>query len=80
MNRIEDSTRDLWEILNTPAFKLQGKNRKRETEKISENIIVENFPNMRKEIANKVQEAQNLIQDKPKEKHIMTHTNQANAE
>ena len=35
---------------------------------------------MRKEIANKIQEAQSLIQDKPKEKHIMTHTNQANAE
>ena len=39
-------------------------------------IIVENFPNMEKEIVNQVQEAQSPIQDKPKEKHAKTHTNQ----
>ena len=33
---------------------------------------------MGKEILNQVQEAQSLIQDKHKEKHIKTHTNQAN--
>ena len=44
--------------------------------KISEEIIVENFPNMEKEIVNQVQEAQSPIQDKPKEKHTRTHTNQ----
>ena len=41
-------------------------------------IIVENFPNMEKEIVNQVQEAQSPIQDKPKEKHAKTHTNQTN--
>ena len=46
--------------------------------KISEEIIVENFPNMEKEIVNQVQEAQSPIQDKPKEKHAKTHTNQTN--
>ena len=33
---------------------------------------------MEKEIVNPVQEVQNTIQDKPKEKHAKTHTNQTN--
>ena len=37
-------------------------------------IIVENFPNMEKEIVNQVQEAQSPIQDK----HAKTHANQTN--
>ena len=45
---------------------------------IFEEIIVENFPNVEKEIASQVQEAQSPIQDKPKEKHTKTHTNQIN--
>ena len=47
-------------------------------EKSFEEIIVENFPNMEKEIVNWVQEAQSPIQDKPKEKHAKTQTNQTN--
>ena len=47
-------------------------------EKIFEEIIVENFPNMEKEIVNQVQEVQSPIQDKPKEKHAKMHTNQTN--
>ena len=39
-------------------------------------IIVENFPNMGKEIVNQVQEEQSPIQDKSKEKHAKTHINQ----
>ena len=50
----------------------------KEYEKIFEKIIVENFPNMEKEIVNQIQEAQSPIQDKPKEKHTKTHTNQTN--
>ena len=49
--------------LNAQTFKLYGtqkKNRKRRTEKISEGIIVENFPNIGKEIDNQVQEAQRV--------------------
>ena len=45
-------------------------------EKIFEEIIVENFTNMEKEIVNQVQEAQSPIQDKSKEKHAKTHTHQ----
>ena len=47
-------------------------------EKIFEEIIVENFPNMAKKIANQAQEAQSPIQDKPKEKHAQTHITQTN--
>ena len=39
-------------------------------------IIVENLPNMGKEIVNQVHEEQSFIQDKPKEKHVKTHINQ----
>ena len=38
--------------------------------------IVGKFPNMGKEIVNKVQEAQSPRQDKPKEEHTKTHSNQ----
>ena len=44
------------------------------TEKIFEEIIVENFPNMGKEIS--PGSAESPIQDKSKEKHAKTHTNQ----
>ena len=43
-------------------------------EKIFEEIMVENFPNMEKEIVNQVQEAQSPVKDKPKEKHTKTYT------
>ena len=48
--------------------------KKKGYEKFFEEIRAENFPNMEKEIVNQVQEAQ----DKPKEKHAKTHTNQTN--
>ena len=47
------------------------------TEKIFEEIVVENFPNRGKEIVNQVQEEQSPIQDKSKEKHAKTHINQS---
>ena len=58
--------------------------KKKGTEKIFEEIIVENFPNMGKEIVNQVQEhreshtgsAESPIQNKSKEKHTKTHVNQ----
>ena len=54
--------------------------KKKGHEKIFEDIIVENFPKMGKEIATQVQETQrvSLKQDKPKAKHPMTHINQIN--
>ena len=41
-----------------------------------EEIIVENFPNIEKKIVNQVQGTKSPIQDKPKEKHAKTHSNQ----
>ena len=53
----------------------KGPRRRREREKgpekIFEEIIVKNFPNMGKEIATQVQEAQSARQDKPKEKQTL---------
>ena len=61
--------------------KYRGPRRRREKEgyeTIFEEIIVENFPKMEKERVNQVQKAQSPIQEKPKEKHTKTHTNQTN--
>ena len=41
-----------------------------------EEVIAENFPNMGKEIVDQVQEAQSPKQDKPKEEHTETYSNQ----
>ena len=46
--------------------------KKKGNDKIFEEIIVENFPNMEKEIVNQGQETQSPIQDKSKEKHAKT--------
>ena len=47
-------------------------------EKITKEIIVENFPKMGKEIITQDQETQIPKQDKPKAKHPKTHINQIN--
>ena len=64
MKRNEDSLRDLWDnikcnnihVIGVPG----GEEREKGPEKIFEEIIVENFPNMGKEIATQVQEAQQV--------------------
>ena len=82
MKRPEDILRDLHDNIKCNNIWITGvpeeEERKKGYEKIFEEIIVDNFPNMEREIANQVQEAQSLIQDKPKEKHTKTHTNQVN--
>ena len=82
MKRTEDNLRDLWENIKRTIIQIIGvpekKRQKKGYEKNFEDIIVENFPNMEMEIVNQVQEAQSPIQDKPKEKHAKTHTNQTN--
>ena len=82
MKRTEDSLRDLWDNIKCTNIQIIGvpeeEEKKKGHEKFFEEIIVENFPNMEKEIVNQVQQAQSPIQDKPKEKHAKTHTNQAN--
>ena len=61
MKRIEDSLRDLWDNIKCTNIRIIGvpeeEEEKKGTEKIFEEIIVENFPNMGKEIVNQVQEA-----------------------
>ena len=82
MKRTKDSLRDLWDNIKCTNIRIIGvpeeEEKKKGYEKIFEEIIIENFPNMEKEIVNQVQEAQSPIQDKPKEKHTKTHTNQTN--
>ena len=64
MKRSEDSLRDHWDnikhnkicIIGVP----EGEGREKEPEKIFEEITVENFPNMGKEIATQAQEAQRV--------------------
>ena len=64
MKRIEDTLRDLWDNIkhiNIPVIGVpEEEERKKSTEKIFEEIIVENFPNMGKQIVNQVQEAQRV--------------------
>ena len=56
MKRIEDSFRDLWDNIKCTNIRIIGvseeEEKKKGTEKIFEEIIVENFPNMGKEIGN----------------------------
>ena len=81
MKRIEDILRDLWNNIECTNIWIIGvpeeDEKKKGTEKIFEEIILENFPNMGKEIVNQVQEAQSPIQDNSKEKHAKTHINQS---
>ena len=62
MKGIEDSLRDLWDNIKRPNIRIIGvpeeEEKKKGTEKIFEEIIVENFPNMGKEIVSQVQETQ----------------------
>ena len=64
MKRIEDSLRDPWHNIKHTNIQVTGipeeEEKKKGTEKIFEEIIVENFPNMGKEIVNQVQEAQRV--------------------
>ena len=80
MKRNEDSLRDLWDNIKCTNIRIIGvpeeEEREKGPEKISEEIIVENFPNMAKEIATQVQEVQSRRQDKPKEKYSKTQSNQ----
>ena len=82
MKRNEDRLRDLWDNIKCNNIHIigvpEGDEREKGPEKIFEEIIVKNFPNMGKERATQVQEAQSPRQDKPKEKHAETHSNQIN--
>ena len=64
MKRTENSLRDLWDNIKHTNIRIIGvpeeEEKEKEYEKIFEEIIVENFPNMEKEIVNQVQEAQRV--------------------
>ena len=64
MKRTEDSLRDLWDNIKHTNNRIIGvpeeKEKKKVSEKIFEEIIVENFPNTGKEIVTQVQEAQRV--------------------
>ena len=64
LKRAEDSLRDLWDHIKCTKIRIIGvpeeEKKKKGYEKMFEEIIVENFPNMEKEIVNQVQEAQRI--------------------
>jgi len=64
MNRNEEIIRDLWDNVKHPNIRIIGvpeeEHKKKGHEKILEEIIVENFPKMGKEIATQVQETQGV--------------------
>ena len=73
--------RDLWHNIKHTNIRIIGvpeEEEKKGYEKIFEEIIVENFPNVKEETVNQVQEAQSPIQCKFKEKQAKTHTKLTN--
>ena len=80
MKRTEDSLRDVWENIKCTNIQIIGVpeegERKKVYEKIFEEIIVDNFPNMEKEIVDQVQQAQRapyrIIQRRNPARHILT--------
>ena len=64
MKRNEDSLRDLWDNIKRNNIRIigvpEGEESEKGPEKIFKEIIVQNFPNMGKEIATQVQEAQRV--------------------
>ena len=64
MERTEDSLRDLWDNIRLTNILIivvpEEEEKKKGYEKILEEIIVENFPNIEKEIVNQLQEAQRV--------------------
>ena len=82
IKRNEDNLRDLQDNIKCPNIRIIGvpeeEDKKKDHEKILEEIIVENFPKMGKEIITQVQETQSPKQDKPRAKHPKTHINQIN--
>ena len=64
MKRNEDSLRDLWDNIKCTNIYIigvpEGEEREKGPERIFEEIIVKNFPNMGKEIATQAQEVQRI--------------------
>ena len=78
MKRNKDSLRDLWDNIKCKNIHSigvpEGDEREKGPEKIYEEIIVENFPNMGKEIATQVQEAQRVPGRINPRRNMLRHT------
>ena len=64
MTRNKDNFRDLWDNVKHPNIQIIGapeeEDKKKDHEKILEEIIIENLPKMGKEIVTQVQETQRV--------------------
>ena len=82
MKRIEDNLRGLWDNTKHTNIRIIGvleeEERKKGSQKIFEEIIRENFPNMGKEIVTQVQEAQRVPYRINPRKSTPGHINQTN--
>ena len=72
----------LWDNFNCTSISVigipEGEGREQGSEKVFEEKIAENFPNVGKKTFTQVQKVQSPIQDKPKEDHAETHIKQTN--
>jgi len=77
MKRIEGSFRDLWDNIKYTNIRVirvpEEEEKKKWTEKIFEKIIVENLPNMEKEIVNQVEEAQRVSYRINRRRNMLRH-------
>ena len=83
IKRNEDNSRDLWDNVKCPNIQIIGvpeeEDNKKGHEKILEEIIVENFPKMGKEIVTQVQETQRVPNSiNPRQNTAKSHVNQIN--
>ena len=83
IKRNEDNLRNLWDNVKRPNIQIirvpEEDDKKKGHEKILEEIIVENFLKMGKEIITQVQETQRVPNRiNPRRKHLKTHINQIN--
>ena len=81
MKRTEDNLRGLWNNIkctNIWTIGVPEEEKKKGYGKNFEEIIVENFPNMEKEIVNQVQEAQRVPYGINPRRNMPRHTNQTN--
>ena len=64
IKRNEDNLRDLWDNVKIPNIRIIGvpeeEDKKKDHEKILDEIIVQNFPKRRNEISTQVQETQRV--------------------
>ena len=80
IKRNADTLRDLWDSIKHTNIQITGfseeKEKKKVYEKIFEETIVKNYPNMGKELATHFQETQRVpYRINPKKKYAETHAN-----